>query len=587
MHGFYGRALKIDATARSFEIISLSEDLLLHTLGGKGLGTGLLLQENPVGADPLGPENRLIIATGPACNSRVWGGSRYGVYTKSPLTGLYAESYAGGKTPEAIDSTGFDAIIITGRADSLLSIAVHPNGCEFHAADDLRGLPARETEDGALQKCHSGKKEGKCGAMVIGPAGENQVACAVIKNDYWRSAGRCGMGAVMGAKNIKALVFSGDRKREPYDPKGLSAFFREFGTEGKEHPGTKAYKGYGTTMMVAMLNTAGAFPARYWSQGTCEHWENLSGETYHARQKVRARACPKCFMACTREAEIMHGRHKGLKLEGPEYETIFAFGGLCMIEDMEEVAFLNVLCDQLGVDTITAGNLCALAIEAGLQGRAETGVEYNDPDGCAALIKDMAAREGIGALLARGIRETARAWGMEDQAVHVKGLEPPGYDPRVLKGMGLTYATTARGACHLRTTFYKPELSGMIPPEQIEGKAEMLIDFENRLALFDALILCRFYRDMYNWDVLEELIFLLTGIKADKEKLQHMGAHIVDMTRRFNLREGMDPSEDRLPQKLTRQALPSGHRLEEEEMKEMISDYYHLRGWDEKGRPGE
>jgi aldehyde:ferredoxin oxidoreductase len=194
-------------------------------------------------------------------------------------------------------------------------------------------------------------------------------------------------------------------------------------------------------------------------------------------------------------------------IEGPEYETIYAFGGLCMVTDMEDIAYLNDLCDRLGVDTITTGNLCALAMEATVRGKLTEGIEYGDVDAIAALIKKIAAREGIGDILADGIVPAARRWGVENIAIHVKGMEPAGYDPHVLKGMGLTFGTSPRGACHLRTTFYKPELAGMIPPEQIEGKAEMLVDYEDRLNIFDTLILCRFYRDLYPWEELERKQF--------------------------------------------------------------------------------
>ena len=279
------------------------------------------------------------------------------------------------------------------------------------------------------------------------------------------------------------------------------------------------------------------------------------------------------------------GPHEGLKIEGPEYETIYAFGGLCMIEEMEEVVYLNDLCDRLGMDTITAGNLCAFAIEAVRRGRLDYPIDYGDADAVADLVEKIARREGLGAILADGIVPAARHFGLEDLAVHVKGMEPAGYDPRVLKGMGLAYATSDRGACHLRTTFYKPELARMIPADAIEGKAAMLIDFEDRLTLFDCLILCRFYRDMYTWEKLSESIGLVTGLPSDKESLSAVAGHVADMTRRFNLREGMTAEADRLPRFLLKTPLPSGHALTEEEMEVMLADYYRLRGWDEQGAP--
>lgn len=578
MFGCYGRMLRIDLTRRWYDIVPLSEETLARHPGGKALGTRLLLDETPPGTDPLGPDNGLIFTTGPACNGPTWGGSRYGVYTKSPLTGLYLESYAGGKTPESMDAAGYDAVVITGKAERPMVLAIHPHGCDFHLAGDLWGMETYETEDQALQR-FAPVGFSRPGAVVIGPAGERQVRFALLENDYWRSAGRGGAGAVMGSKNLKALVFAGDRKRPLADPEGASTYAKKFLAAGKDTAGAKGYKQFGTTAMVALMNTAGAFPAKYWSQGTCEHWERLSGETFHAEHDVRPHACRKCFMACGRMTTVRGGRHNGLRLEGPEYETIYAFGGLCMIEDMAEIVHLNDLCDRLGLDTITAGNLCGLTIEAGLRGRIPPVLRYNDPQGCAALLRDMAARRGAGEVLAQGIRHAAREWDLEDVAVHVKGMEPPGYDPRALQGMGLSYATTARGACHLRTTFYKPELAGMIPPDQVEGKAELLIDFEDRLALFDCLILCRFYRDMYTWEELGQLMTCLTGASGDKAALQRLGARAVQLTREFNLREGLTPDQDRLPRRLTREALPDGRSLKKEAMDRMVADYYRLRGW--------
>jgi aldehyde:ferredoxin oxidoreductase len=285
-------------------------------------------------------------------------------------------------------------------------------------------------------------------------------------------------------------------------------------------------------------------------------------------------------MACGRLTRITKGRHTDLKLEGPEYETIYAFGGLCMIKEMEEIAYLNDLCDRLGMDTITAGNLCGLLMEAGTRGRVEYAIDYGNADQVIELLKMISGREGVGDILADGIRRASAEWGLEDLAIHVKGMEPAGYDPRKLKGMGLTFGTSPRGACHLRTTFYKPELAGMIPPERIEGKAELLIEFEDRLNIFDTLVLCRFYRDLYSWDELEAAMAVVTGESGGKDLLRRRAAHILAMTREFNLREGLRPEDDRLPKRLHTEVLPEGGALTAEEMEQLLADYYRLRGWD-------
>jgi len=282
---------------------------------------------------------------------------------------------------------------------------------------------------------------------------------------------------------------------------------------------------------------------------------------------------------------VLQGRHAGLKLEGPEYETIYAFGGLCLIDSIEEIAYLNDICDRLGMDTITAGNLCAFTIEAARRGKIDYKIDYGDIDAIAELLNKIARREHIGELLAQGILAAAKKWDLEDIAVHVKGLEPPGYDPRVLKGMGLGYATSDRGACHLRATFYKPELSGMIDPDVIEGKAELFVDFEDRLTIFDTLILCRFYRDFYPWEELEQIIYSVTGSKTNKKVLKSIASGITNLVRNFNIREGLKLEDDQLPKRLYKESLKTGHKIKQDDLEFMRTDYYRLRGWDQSGRP--
>jgi aldehyde:ferredoxin oxidoreductase len=588
MYGFYGRILVVDLSGKTFEIEPVSDEVLETCLGGKGLGTRILLDKNPAGVDPFSEDNHLIFATGPLCGSRVWGSSRYGVFSKSPLTNFYVESYSGGKVPEAIDSAGFDAIVFKGKAQQPTVVRVHPDGVGFFDATDLWGADTFVTEaEVKARYAVSDPNYGKPGAVVIGPAGEKLLRFAVIENDKWRSAGRGGVGAVMGSKLLKAVVFQGDRGRSLADPEGLAEYCKAFSKAGVENAGVKAYKALGTTMMVAIMNKARAFPTEYWKSGTCDHWEKISGQRFHEEHDIKPSACAKCFMACGRLATITKGRHKGLTIEGPEYETIYAFGGLCLIDEMEEIAYLNDICDRLGMDTITTGNLCAFTIEAVLRGKVDYDISYGDADKIAGLIEKIGRREGIGDILAEGIIHAAGVWGLEDIAVHVKGMEPAGYDPRVMKGMGLAYGTSDRGACHLRTTFYKPELAGMTSPDSVEGKAELLVDFEDRLTIFDTLILCRFYRDLYTWDELEKVISLVTGIPASREDLRRKASTIASMTRKFNLREGLKPEHDRLPKRFHREALPTGQAITGEEMETMLHDYYRARGWNETGIPAE
>ena len=405
MLGFYNQILSIDLNNQTSEIIPLSDELLQTTLGGKGLATHLLLENIPSAVDPLGPENVLIFANGPVSGSNVFGSCRHGVFTKSPLTGFYAESYSGGTVSEYIARTGFDAVLIRGKAANRVWIEIGADGVIFHNADKLWGLETYAAEDQVKQWIGDHRsRTPKSGVVCIGPAGENQVAFAVIENDYWRSAGRTGVGAVMGSKNVKAIAFWGNNKKELADPELVKALARELSQEAKENPGVHAYKTLGTPMMVDLMSKLGTFPTRYWSKGRCGHQMNINAGALHERLDVTPHACLKCFMACGRLSTVKQGRHQGLKIEGPEYETIYAFGGLCEVDSIEEIAYLNDICDRLGIDTITAGNLVGLTIEASRQGKIDYAIDYNQVDKIAALLNDMAFRKGIGAILARGIK---------------------------------------------------------------------------------------------------------------------------------------------------------------------------------------
>ncbi len=577
MNGFHNRVLHVDLKQRSFAEESIDDAIYQQFLGGKGLGTYLLLKNNKAGVDPLSPDNVLIFATGPATDTRVFGSSRYGVFTKSPLTGFYCESYSGGNVAEPLSRTGYDAIIMKGASDKPVYLEITNGQVIFHDAQHLWGKDTYQTEDSIREAV--GRKN--AGIVVIGPAGENLVRFAVIENNYWRSAGRNGSGAVLGSKKVKGIVFYGDVRRSVANPDMIKSLWEDTGGKAKTDQGVAAYKKLGTPMMVAIMNKVGAFPTKYWSSGTYDKWENISADALLSQNKVKSTNCPKCFVACGKLTEVTSGRHKGLLIEGPEYETINVFGGQCMIDDLREIAYLNDICDRLGIDTITAGNLAAFTIEASRRKAIGEKMEYGDVDAVAELLHKISRKEGIGAVLAEGIKHAAKEWGLEDFAVHVKGLDPPGYEPRTLKGMALAYAISDRGACHLRATIYKAELSGLIDFDQIEGKAEMLIDFEDRHTLFDSMILCRFFRDLYPWDKLSQIINATMGMKLDKAQLQKIALDITNLAREFNLREGMTSDDDTLPRRYFEEKLEdSGKVVSRADFEKLKSDYYRLKGWD-------
>jgi aldehyde:ferredoxin oxidoreductase len=473
-----------------------------------------------------------------------------------------------------MSALGYDAIVLQGASSNLIFLEIDGGAVRFHDASFLRGKDALETERMLREQY-----EGNAAVLTIGPAGENLVKYAYVNNDQGRCLGRTGVGAVLGSKRVKALVLFGEHKKTADDPELLHRFQREILGKGKNSPSTAAFQAYGTSMIVDLTCHVEAFPSRYWQEGTVSHVEDINGEALMRTCDVEPKACGHCFIKCIRSTSIRDGRHKGLKVDGPEYETIYAFGGLNEVADIREIAYLNDMCDRLGMDTITAGNVTAFAIEAYKRNRIDFAVDYGQVDRIAELLRMIAYREGIGALLAEGVRAASLELGLEEIAIHVKGLEPPGYEPRYLQGMGLSYAVADRGACHLRGTFYKPELSGFIDPLSNEGKAQMLIDYEDRMTIMDTLILCRFYRDLVGWDEMSKIVQGTTGLRLSEADLRRIAADIAHTVRRFNLREGMTPEDDTLPGHFFNN--PLGSRkvvLTRKRFEELRSDYYRIRG---------
>jgi len=508
------------------------------------------------------------------------GASRYGVYSKSPLTNFFADSYAGGSVAPQIKRSGYDAIVIHGASSSPTFLEISASGASFWDASDLWGKDIYETEELCLRRV------GVPGAqtLAIGPAGENLVRFANIGNNRWRSAGRTGMGAVMGFKRLKAIVFHGSKEPEIADPELLDCLVRRLVVRGKSDPAVQKYKELGTPMLVAMTNQAGAFPTEYWSKGSLEGWEKISAATLLKDFKVKPKACPRCFFSCGNLTTVLHGRHQGLTIEGPEYETIYSFGGLCKILDLGEITYLNDICDRLGIDTITAGNMVAFCMELSKRGRLSESINYGNSDQAAELLFKICRREGLGEVLAEGIKAASRALEAEDLAVHVKGLEPAGYDPRVLKGMALGYATSPRGACHLPATFYIYELRGVVDPSAIRGKAESYIEREDRLTIMDTMIICRFFRDMIDWPELITLIKATTGLDINETRLKEIADNITTLRRLINLREGWIKEDDMLPPRFFEEPI-NGKKITKDEFIYMLEEYYQLRGWDKEGKP--
>ncbi len=600
MPGYAGRMLWVDLTSRSTRVEELPDGLLKRWVGGKGLGARLLHERLPARVDPLGPENIIAFLTGPVNGTLIPGASRLACVFKSPLTGIWGESYCGGHLAPELKAAGFDAIAITGRADEPVLLVVEDGRAELRPAERLWGLDTFETEEAIKEELGKDFQ-----VACIGPAGERLVRFACICHARGRQFGRCGAGAVMGSKNLKALAVRGTGSVEVARPGRVEELTKELRERAREILG--ALTKYGTPGIMARTNATETLPTRNWTEGSFPGYEQIGPKAMRSRLVVASKACRGCPVACGKLSEVREGPYAGCRVEGPEYETLFALGSLCYNSSLEAVAKLNELCDRLGLDTITAGNVLAFAMECferGLIGPEDTGgleLRFGHHEAMVEAIQRIGRREGrLFDLLAEGVARAAKAIGKgaEEFAIHVKGLEPPGYDPRGLKGVALAYAVSARGACHLRHVAYRPNLTGQHPFRpgvevdrlSYEGQAEMVVELEDFYAAVDSMVLCRFLClptiGPILWPELAAIYSATTGLEARPEDLRALGARINDLVRAINVREGITREHDTLPERFFRHPI-AGQVVDRAAFERMLDEYYALRGWDEQGRPRE
>lgn len=585
-----GSILHVDLSRKHVDKRVFSEDLCKRFIGGKGFGTKLLYDLEVEDADPLSPNNPLIITVGPAAGTLIPLASKVNFNFKSPLTKCYGESQMGGYFAPKLKWAGYDVILIRGASDKPVYLYVDENGGELRDASHLWGKTTQETE------AEIKKDVGKDAAVLeIGPAGEKLVKFACICHaEGWRQAGRAGVGAVMGSKKLKAVAVDSDRKEvEVFDLEMVRGVVNDVNEHIKRDPvGTLAenYRKYGTARMVEVANELRFFPTRYWHDVFFEKYEEI-GPKAMSKYVTSSRACWNCPFACGKLVEIRDGPYAGTKVEGPEYETIFAFGGLCEIDDIAAIAKINELCDIYGIDTITMGNVAGFAIEAYKMGKLEVGrsLDYSDPEAVIWLIEQIVNREGVGDILAEGVKSAAAALNVSDLAIETRGLEPPGYDPRSLKGMALAYALSSRGACHLRAIMYAADLSGNVDRFSIPTeKVSIYLDNEDRYNIFDTLVLCRFGRNIYGWERLVRIVKGLTGLNYDVDYLKKISQKIQTLIRLFNIKCGCDHREDKVSKRFMNEPVKVGEKIltvDEKELQNALNQYYLKRGWDERGIP--
>ncbi len=583
MYGFHGRLLHIDLSTGQSSWRELEEARLRAFLGGIGLGTSLLYEFAPPGVDPFAPANPLIFTSAPLVGTGLTTTAKFAVVTKSPLTGFIADSLSSSHFALELKRLGLDALVITGQAASTVYIYINDQEVEIRAAEPLRGKSPCETEALIRSELSSPAVH----VAAIGKAGENRVRFATISNEG-RHAGRGGVGAVMGSKNLKAIAVCGGRETQVADSKGIEAIAdslrqRSLGSL------TDKYRKIGTVANLAVFNRLGTLPTRNFQQSTFDHAEALSGESLTEHNFSRRHGCASCTIRCERLFKALNGAEQRL-----EYETLFALGPLCGIKDPEVVLQAAQLCDLYGLDTISTGGTLSWAMECsekGLLPEAQ-GLRFGEPNALLAAIPLIAKREGLGALLAEGSKRAAVEIGGASLywAMHVKGLELPGYEPRSLKTMALGLAVSPRGACHNRSGAYEADFSGEVDRLRADASRGALVAAsEDFAAVLDSLIVCKFLRkcftDFYGEGA--ELLSKVTGWDCSSDELKRIGERIHNLKKLFNMREGWRSADDWLPERLLSETLPTGVAqgtgLTSNELREMLQGYYQARGWDESG----
>lgn len=580
MHGFHGRYLRIDVSTGRCEWKALRPDVLRRFIGGSGLSAWLLHCEARVGVEPLAPEAPLIFCFSPLVGTPLTTSAKFTVAGKSPLTGRFNDSLS--SSHFAIDGkkTGADALVVTGAAEAPSILVIDNGNVKLIPASRFWGLSTRAA---AHQLCDELGPEYRC--AVIGPAGEKLVRYATISHEH-RHAGRGGLGAVMGAKKIKAIAVRGMQRCSLADPASVVAAARELSRRSMG-PATAKYRELGTVSNLLTFNRLNTLPTRNFQYGSFDAASAIGGEILQQERQVARDSCAACTIGCEHIFAAPGGQ---VRLE---YESLFALGSLCGIGDRDIVLEAARRCDELGLDTISTGATIAFAMECSERGLlAEGRLEFGRGDQLLHAIDQISQREGIGDLLAEGTRRTAEMIGgrSSDFAPHVKGLEIPGYEPRSLQTMALGFAVNSRGADHNRSGAYEADFSAQA--DRFHGSPEsarFAIASEDRAALIDSLILCKFlrgvFRDLYSESA--ELLNLVTGWDMTADELRTTAQRIVTAKKLFNLREGWTPTEDMLPNRFFSERLPPaaapGAFLPRDRFEQMVRAYYRERGWTDDG----
>ncbi len=586
MKGYCGVVLRINLTNRTIDKEPLNEELAKKFIGGRGLGTKMYYDEVDPKIDPLSPDNKLLFVAGPLTGTPTPTSGRYMVVTKGPLTGTIASSNSGGHWGAELKHAGYDVIILEGKADAPVYIAIEDDKVEIRDAAHLWGKIVDDTEALILKDMPEKTK-----IASIGPSGEKLSMLACIMNDTSRAAGRTGVGAVMGSKNLKAIAVRGTKKVELADEAGLAEIvkkntkvLRENGVTGEGLPT------YGSAVLVNIINESGILPTNNFQLSHFDEAEEISGERMTEKYLVRKHPCYRCPIACGRWINV-NGKEGG----GPEYETLWSFGSDCGVDDIEKIMEANFICNELGFDTISAGATIAAAMELYQLGLIKdeeldgVSLKFGDADAMVEWTRKMGMREGFGDKLAEGSYRLCEMYGRPDLSMTVNKQELPAYDPRGVKGQALSYATSNRGGCHVRGYLISPEILGA--PEKLErntteGKPIWTKIFQDLTAVIDSVGLCLFTSFAFGVTEYREMLNAATGQELTDDELMLAGDRIWNIERLYNLEAGILPKNDTLPPRLMKDEIPEGpSKGEVSKLEDMLPEYYSLRGWSNDGVP--
>ncbi len=590
MYGWIGTILRVNLTDGSIKKEALDPELARKYIGARGLGSRILCDEINPKIDPLSADNKLIFASGPLSGTNAPSAGHFNVVTKGPLGGTIAASSSGGVFGPMLKYAGYDLIIFEGKAEKPVYLWINDAAIEIRDAGEIWGKTVPETTE-AIRAATDEEASVAC----IGPAGERLVLFANIMNEYGRAAGRTGVGAVMGSKNLKAVAVRGTGAVRVADVDAFRTAMLKARDMIRTHPvGGGGLRKFGTDVLVNILNESGGLPTRNFREGVFATADNVGGESLTKKILTRPRGCFSCIISCGRATRVTNPKYEGVG-EGPEYETAWSFGPDCGIDDLDAVTKAHYLCNEYGMDGITMGATIACAMdlfERGIITKKDTdgiALNFGNAEGMVEMTRRTGTGEGFGKKLALGSYRLAESYGHPEYSMTAKKQEMPAYDPRVLQGIGLNYATSNRGGCHVRGYMTAVEILGnpvKIDNLTTEGKAQWTITFQNLTAALDSSGACLFSTFGIGTDELAALLTATTGVSYTTEAFMQAGDRIWNLERLFNLASGLSAKDDTLPERLLKDPMPAGPcKGEISKLDQMLPEYYTLRGWDAKGVP--